>query len=273
MKANPLALLIILLSGLLGEWGEVRAQILFPPDSVALPPPDLPVLLIPGWFRGSEDLMPLKERFLRDGWPEGWVMALDFQDPVGSNEVHAREIKVAMEALLDRAGTRQVDMVAHSMGGLALWTLLQEEGDLIPIRRVVFLGSPLQGTLIAHLAWGEGGEEMRPESDFLERLEAGRDPSHWVEALTIRTPLDLTVVPNSGATLPGMGDRVVCCPTHQGLQDHEETFRVLRDFLLFGRRGRPPPDPSDGPSLRWPELLTGRRWRSPPAGPGPGFPG
>ncbi len=259
MKANPFKALVLLLVGLPGGPGEVRAQVLFPPDSAALPPPDLPVLLIPGWSKGSEDLMPLKERLLRDGWPEDWVLALDFRDPVGSNEVHAGEIRDALEALLDRTGTRQVDAVAHSMGGLALWTLLQEEGGRIPIRRVVFLGSPLQGTLMAHLAWGEGGEEMRPESEFLERLEAGPDPTHWVEAVTIRTPLDLTVVPNSGATLPGMGDRLVCCPTHQGLQDHEETFRVLRDFLLFGRRGPPTQDSGEGPALRWPDFFTGRR--------------
>ena len=239
MKANPFKVVVILLPWVLGGWGESAGQILFPPDSMVLPPPEVPVLLVPGWSRGSEELVPLKERLIRDGWPEAWVRALDFKDPVGSNQDHAREIRVAIEALLDETGARQVDVVAHSMGGLGLWVLLQEEGDLIPVRRVVFLGSPLQGTLVAHLAWGEGGEEMQPGSDFLTRLQDGPGPERWVEALTIRTPLDLTVVPNSGATLPGMGDRLVCCPTHQGLQDHEETFRILRNFLLFGRRGGP----------------------------------
>ena len=78
---------------------------------------------------------------------------------------------------------------------------------------------------------------MRAGRDLLARLEEGRNPNRWVEALTIRTPLDLTVVPNRGGTLPGMGDRMICCPTHQGLQDHEETFLLARDFLLYGRRG------------------------------------
>jgi len=181
--------------------------------------------------------MPLAERLIRDGWPEDWVQPLEFTDPVGSNLDHATEIEEAIVALQSRTGRRLVDVIAHSMGGLALWALLQREGDLLPIRRVVFLGSPLQGTLIAHLAWGKGGEEMRPGSEFLKNLEEGPDPTHWVEALTIRTPLDLTVVPNRGGTLPGMGDRLVCCPTHQGLQDHEETFELARDFLLYGRSG------------------------------------
>ena len=179
----------------------------------------------------------MAERLVRDGWHPNWVRPLDFENPVGSNLDHAREIREAVIALQGESGVYWVDVVAHSMGGLALWVLLQQEGDTLPVRRVVFLGSPLQGTVIAHLAWGEGGEEMRPGSEFLEGLEAGPSPDHWVEALTIRTPLDLTVVPNEGGTLPGLGDRLVCCPTHQGLLDHEETFLMARDFLLAGRQG------------------------------------
>lgn len=247
MKANPLSVFLFIL---LFSWGGESPLVgqLFPPSGVApLPSPEVPVLLVPGWARGARELNPLKERFVRDGWPEDWVFPLEFTDPVGSNLVHAQEIDGAIREILDSTDSRRVDVVAHSMGGLAFWALLQEKGDLLPVRRVVFLGSPLQGTLIAHLAWGEGGEEMRPGSDFLARLEGGAWPNRWVEALTIRTPLDMTVVPNSGGTLPGMGDRMVCCPTHLGLQDHEETFWVVRDFLLTGRRGREEPAPVSGP--------------------------
>jgi triacylglycerol lipase len=196
-----------------------------------------PVILVPGWMGRRPELAALRERFLRDGWPEWDVLALEFADPVGSNLDHARELEGALELLLAATGAEEVDVVAHSMGGLAVWVLLQEKGGLLPIRRVVFLASPLQGTVVAHLAWGEGGREMRPGSGFLEQLESGGQPQEWVEALTIRTPLDLNVVPGYGATLPGLGDRVICCPTHQGLLDHEEAYRVTRDFLLYGRRG------------------------------------
>lgn len=238
MKANPLEVFLFVLAGLLGGTAPGVAQLFPAEESVALAPPSAPVLLVPGWLRGAKELLPLVERLTRDGWPEDWVLALEFVDPVGSNLHHAREIEEGIQDLLGETGSQWVDVVAHSMGGLALWVLLQEKGNILPIRRVVFLGSPLQGTLIAHLAWGEGGEEMRPGSEFLLGLEEGPDPNHWVEALTIRTPLDLTVVPNRGGTLPGLGDRLICCPTHQGLQDHEETFLLARDFLLNGRSGR-----------------------------------
>ena len=249
MKANPFRLVLFGLAVLWGGPGAASGQFLSPVGNVTLPPPSAPVLLVPGWFRGAKELMPLAERLVRDGWPEDWVLPLEFKDPVGSNFDHAGEIEGAIAELQERTGQRRVDIIAHSMGGLALWVLLQRDGDILPIRRVVFLASPLQGTLIAHLAWGEGGEEMRPGSGFLNGLEEGPEPNHWVEALTIRTPLDLTVVPNRGGTLPGMGDRMVCCPTHQGLLDHEETFVLARDFLLYGRDGGGEDDPA----------VTGRR--------------
>ncbi|MFC1574550.1 esterase/lipase family protein [Gemmatimonadota bacterium] len=236
MKAKPFAAFLLALAVVQAVGAGAAAQE-GPPVQVADSlSPHYPVLLVPGWMSRAWDLSALRERFLRDGWPVGEAVILEFADPVGSNLDHAGELEVAIQALREESGAPQVDLLVHSMGGLALWLLLREKGDELPIRRVVFLGSPLQGTLTAHLAWGVGGEEMRPGSPILEELAQGPGPEHWVEALTIRTPLDLTVFPVSGATLPGMGDRVVCCPTHQGLLDHEETYRVARDFFLHGHR-------------------------------------
>ena len=198
-------------------------------------PPRNPVLLVPGWLGHAQDLSPLKERLVRDGWEEEWVFPVEFQDPVGSSIDHAKELDQALEAVLADTGARNVDIVAHSMGGLAVWVLLQGEGSDLPVSRVVFLATPFQGTLTAYLAWGEGGPEMIPGSDLLERLQQGGWPQQWADVLSIRTPLDLTVVPSYQTTMVEMGDRVICCPTHQGLLDHEETYLVIREFLL-GRK-------------------------------------
>lgn len=255
MKAKPVGALLLLLVGLTGSLVSGLVPVAPPaetregdgsgqaPGATQAGPqegglPRRPVLLVPGWLGRSEELAALRERFLRDGWAEGEVVALEFEDPVGSSLDHAVELEESLRSLLSETGAAEVDIVAHSMGGLAVWALLQDKGDLLPIGRVVFLGSPLQGTVIAHLAWGDGGREMRPGSDFLERLQAGDQPQRWVEALTVRTPLDLNVVPGYGATLPGLGDRVICCPTHQGLLDHEETYQIARDFLMYGRGRR-----------------------------------
>jgi triacylglycerol lipase len=191
-------------------------------------------LLVPGWLGRAEDLGPLRDRLVRDGWQENRIFPLEFEDPVGSSKDHSAELEEAIRRVLAETGADEVDIVAHSMGGLAVWFLLQQSGPILPISHVVFLATPFQGTVTAYLAWGDGGPEMIPGSDFLLALQKGGWPQRWVRALAIRTPLDLTVVPSDGATLLGMGGLVICCPTHQGLLDHEETYQAIRSFLLSG---------------------------------------
>ena len=192
--------------------------------------PRVPVLLVPGWSDEAEHLDPLENRFVDAGWPDSTVVALSFEDPVGSNRTHARTIARAVSELRARTGAPRVDVVAHSMGGLALRYYLQNGGGE-EVRRVVFLATPHRGTWSATLAWGEGGEEMKPGSSFLLSLMEFFPLPPGVEGITVRTPVDLHVLPAESATLPPLPDIEVCCPTHAGLLDHDETFDVIETFL------------------------------------------
>ena len=189
---------------------------------------DVPVLLVPGWLDTARDLAALRIRFVAAGWSH--VETLTFADPTGSNRDHAAEIEAAVATMLDRTGSAEVDIVAHSMGGLATrWYLMTR--DPAPVRRVAFLGSPHHGTIAAHLAWGAGGDEMTPGSDFLEALNRARPVPDGVAAITVRTPIDTRVVPGESAVLPGITDHSVCCPTHPGLVEDDEVFQIVIDFL------------------------------------------
>lgn len=202
-----------------------------PAPQGGLTPTDVPVLLVPGWFDTGRDLAALRIRLTAAGWSH--VTALTFEDPTGSNLDHATEIASAVARVLAETGSTEVDVVAHSMGGLAArWYLMTRAPA--PVRRIVFLASPHRGTHSAHLAWGKGREEMLPGSAFLAALNAGAPLPDGVEAITIRTPIDTHVVPGESATLPGVPDRTVCCPTHQGLLRDDEVFRLVAEFLEGG---------------------------------------
>lgn len=195
---------------------------------------DVPVLLVPGWFDTERELAPLRIRLVSAGWPERYVMAITFDDPTGSNVAHAREIGEAVDTLLARAGARRVDIVAHSMGGLATREYLKDPEGARRVRRVVLLATPNQGTYSAYLAFGGGRDEMLPGSAFLDSLNAGPPVPPGVEIVTLRTPLDAHVLPSESATLPGVEDVEVCCPTHEGLLRDLEVFRIVRRFLSDG---------------------------------------
>lgn len=194
---------------------------------------DVPVLLIPGWFDTEREMAALRIRLVSAGWEPDHVAAVDFREPTGSNRDHAGEIADAAHALLERTGHDELDVVAHSMGGLAVRWLLRQPGAP-PVRRVAFIASPHRGTLSAYVAWGDGSTEMLPGSAFLDSLNAVAAVPEGVQAITVRTPVDTHIIPGESATLPGITDHVVCCPTHAGLLRDLEVFRIVRRFLNRG---------------------------------------
>lgn len=202
------------------------------PDPVV--PADVPVLLVPGWFDTGRDMAPLRIRLISAGWAADHVMAITFRDPTGSNTEHAQELSAAVDTLLERTGDSRVDIVAHSMGGLATREYLKSAAGAHRVRRVILLATPNHGTYAAYLAFGGGREDMIPGSAFLDSLNTGTPIPDNVEALTIRTPMDLHILPSESATLTGVPDLTVCCPTHLGLLRDMEVFRIIRRFLADG---------------------------------------
>lgn len=188
-----------------------------------------PVLLIPGWSDTARQLRHCRAWLERAGWPAGHVHTMEFRDPCGSNVEHAFEIAEAVAALRALTGTDRVAAIAHSMGGLALRHHLVH-GGADTVHTAVFAGTPHRGTWIAWLAWGRGGAEMRPGSEFLRELNTRPLPD-TVRAVCLRTPLDTRVLPGGSAWLPGSECHTVRLPTHAGMLRHARTLQLIRRLL------------------------------------------
>jgi triacylglycerol lipase len=172
------------------------------------------------------------ERFLLgSGWDRDFVHILEFRDVCGSNLEHADEIADAVDRLRSQTGTDRVDIVAHSMGGLATRWYMANGPAPSPVRRAVFIGTPHGGTWLAWLAWGQGGREMRPGSAFLQSLDEVGIPEH-VETFTIRTLLETRVWPARNAILDSAdGDFSLRFATHPGLLRHPHVLRRVTERL------------------------------------------
>jgi triacylglycerol lipase len=184
-----------------------------------------PVLMVPGWSDRAAFLGLLGERFVQAGWRESEVRAHGFEDPFGSNVDHAHELAGAVTDLMAHSGSEAVDIVAHSMGGLAVRHLLLHVNPSL-VRRAVFLATPHRGTYTAYLARGGGGEEMRPRSAFLRALEAPLP----VPTLSVYTPVDTHVLPPSSALMADARKARVWC-SHRGIVRHAGAFERVRVFL------------------------------------------
>lgn len=185
-----------------------------------------PVLLVPGWSDGPRVMRRLRRRLLAAGWPEGAVEVVAFRDRFGSNVAHAGEVAAAARALLSRTSARSLDVVAHSMGGLAVRLFIADAE--CHVRRAIFLGTPHAGTWAALLAWGGGRREMLPGSDFLRALPP---LPTYTRCTTFRTPLDMRIFPRASARAHGAADVVIPFVTHEGMVRSRRVFEAVRATL------------------------------------------
>jgi triacylglycerol lipase len=192
----------------------------------------IPVLLVPGWSDRAKRLSWLQREFIHAGWQPGHVGVVDFRDRFGSNIDHAAEIAAAIDELRKDTDAARVDVVAHSMGGLALRYYLHFHAGNSKVRRVVFTGTPHRGTWIAYLGWGKGAREMRPGTPLLATLSGLPAVPVGISALCIHTPLETRVLPQSSALLPDARHQRVWCSSHPRLLRSRKVFAAIRDFLL-----------------------------------------
>lgn len=204
-------------------------------------------MLVPGWFDTAEALRPLARGLEKAGWPPDWILRTRFDSATGSNIAHAEELAEQAAELLARTGMPCLDVIAHSMGGLAVRHWLRFGGGSGRVGRVLFLATPHRGTWAAWLAWGAGGREMRPGSDFLRRLNAGRAVPEGVEAVTLQTPFDLHVLPPARGRVEGVPSGRVWCLGHPRLIRHRPTLAHLVRLLSDRERSADHPEGEGAP--------------------------
>jgi pimeloyl-ACP methyl ester carboxylesterase len=183
---------------------------------------------VPGWSDTPRILDRCRQFLVDQGWPATHIECVGFADRYGSNITHAAECRQAIGELCRRSGSNRADVVAHSMGGLAIRWMLRTDPTLV--RTVIFAGTPHAGTWAAWLAWGEGGREMRPGSEFIRKLATSPLPSS-VRAHCLRTPIDTRILPGSSAWLDSAECHTVRTPTHQRMLRHRPTLELISRIL------------------------------------------
>lgn len=171
-------------------------------------PGDEPVLLVhgfadtgytPWWVEMTADLGDA-------GYEHGEVFVLNLGaipgSTVDSPEDYGEAVCDAIETVKDETGASEVDVVAHSMGGLDARHCIEKQGGAENVDDLVTLGTPHQGTYVAYLAYiTPGARDMVPGSDFLADLNDGQlAPS--VEYTAVWSDWDELINPDEYAKLP-----------------------------------------------------------------------
>lgn len=171
------------------------------------------VLLLHGYSCNRGLWNAWMKRLRADGIP---YMAITQEPAFGSIDRYAPAIDDAMRRLQALTGTPPL-IVAHSMGGLsarAWWRSVGHAPDRI--HRILTLGTPHRGTLLARLGSTVNARQMRDDSPWLLQL-ADEEPhtlgSHFD---CLYGHCDQIVFPSETALLPGA--RVLHLPARGHLQ-------------------------------------------------------
>ncbi|MFC5952242.1 esterase/lipase family protein [Pseudonocardia lutea] len=185
-----------------------------------------PVLLVPGYGGGRDSLLRLADRIRATG-RDAQVLTL-VGDGTGDLSAQVQVLDDAVDAAL-AAGAPSVDVVGYSAGGVVAGLWVARDDGAAKARRIVTLGSPLNGTTLAAVAAAQAPDacptacrQLAPGSAELAELARARVGSAlpW---LSVWTGDDETSTPPDTANLPGAVDVPVqqVCPgarvTHSGL--------------------------------------------------------
>jgi len=194
---------------LFGEnWAGILTFLLRQPWSFAAPvllpatggTPQVPVLLVHGYMcnhRIWDDVVPV----LR---VQGHaVFAVNLEPVFGSIDRYVDVIEPAVLALLEHTGQKQVALVGHSMGGLAIRAWMRAKGT-DRTARVITLGTPHAGTKIHAPYPPPNGVQMQWNSAWLQALAASEGDATRALIHIAITPQDNIVFPQRVQTLTGI---------------------------------------------------------------------
>lgn len=182
-----------------------------------------PVVLVHGFLASPALMIPMRERLQR----RGFRVSLVSLPPLAIQDIERLTDALAwnVERVLRRTGATHVDLVGVSLGGLLALRYAQRAAHLAQVRRIVAVGSPFGGSVLATVAtpllrWVSAGVgQVRPGSSTLTALREGGVPE-GVTLTSIAMRGDLVATPAQcdlpGATLvelPGVATPL----THQWL--------------------------------------------------------
>ncbi|MGK5020865.1 esterase/lipase family protein [Janthinobacterium sp. LB2P10] len=187
------------------SWGMLRPR-LHAPDA-ATDACGLPVLLIHGYVCNRGYWTPLSRQLARAGIAHD---AVDLEPIFADIEDVVPQVARAVEALCVRTGSERVIIVAHSMGGLVARAWLRRYGAA-RVARIITIGTPHHGTVLANLATGTNACQMRRSHGalggaphaWLVQLAASETPELRALITSMYSHHDNIVAPQTSAHLPG----------------------------------------------------------------------
>jgi triacylglycerol esterase/lipase EstA (alpha/beta hydrolase family) len=194
-----------------------------------------PIVLVHGLAGHPGNFMALRQYLALKGRKR--VYAIDFGS-AESIDLMAAMLRDFITAVVERnelPDDAQVDLVAHSMGGVVTRMAVEDPATARRIACVITMASPHSGTYTARLGATTPTTELRPGSAVVERMarqlpwdvRAGRP-----RLVALWSAADLIVLPGEGGQVPGAENIELPGYTHYSYFLNPEAWRLIHRLML-----------------------------------------
>jgi triacylglycerol lipase len=159
-----------------------------------------PVILLHGFAMNRSQWLWLGRHLINRGVGNLYGTSYFSPQSVKASALHLKEF---VAHVLARENAEQVDIVAHSLGGVVARYYLEQMGGAENVARLITLGSPHRGTRLGHLGLSliPAAREILAESELL----AGLKPIDAVRYTSIWSRTDAVVVPADSSSVAPNG--------------------------------------------------------------------
>ena len=170
-----------------------------------------PVLIVPGWALECRQGPPTEWKawtnaFVAAGWSDTEVDVLDYDACAPASQT-AELVGHAVDALLERTGQKKVDLIAHSMGAIAMRWCVRFGSCRGKVDKAVTLSGANHGTVWAKACplqyWSKACPDLDSSSTALAALNKGDETPNDVEWQTWVSICEVVIVPRASAGLKG----------------------------------------------------------------------
>lgn len=133
---------------------------------------DIPIILVHGFMHNSSGMILLRKRLNDEGFTNVFTVDMGVIPWFKSIEDFAAALEQKIDQVLKGQSDKKVRLIGHSMGGVvsAHYALRVADKKGVTVCDVITLGSPLKGTKIAVLGFGECARQMECDSNFSVQL-------------------------------------------------------------------------------------------------------
>lgn len=227
--------------------GPLVGPLVRPLVGIGRPPTDskVPILFIHGLLHNGSAFAWLKQQLGLRGWRH--FREMNLSTAFHSIPAMAEQTAQAVARMQRKYNTRQIDIVAHSMGGLVARYYLQmlggdQEGS---VRWLVTLGTPHRGTRLSNYAFLSHLRELGPTSQTIRSLHECPIPAK-TKVLSISGNLDVMMWPRDCARWEGVRHIHLNGVGHAGLLFSRRVIQILLAHLSDPIPNAEAPDLRDG---------------------------